>query len=349
MFKKSEHINIPVNTDLFMIENIFSGKSSKIIRVLLSRSSEAWRTRELASEANVSLGLVSIVTNKLIDMGFLVRDKSMRLKLRKEEELLKRWAAVYDLNKWSHRAYYAQGTLYELGTKLAETAKRNNLKYAFTGPFATDLLTHYIRSAEIHMYVTDEEAVRKIVNDLNLEIAEIGGNIIFLIAEDDLIFYGSRKITDNRVGYISIVSDIQLILDLYNYTDRAREAAERLLTKELAKKTEYTDLVKLAREYFERKGLIFEELPITTSDRRPDLVLFDPKTKSYMVVECKNSTAKIDAVDQLKSSVAFFGDNAKGVLIAPSITDAARKELKKANLEFKSLGVLEHGIHKRTS
>lgn len=220
-----------------MVRNIFAGKSSRVVRVLLSTPSKTWRLRELAVEANVSLGLASIVTNRLIDMGFLIRDRSLRLRLRKEEELLKRWGSVYDSSTWMHRAYYAQGTLYDIGRNLAETAKRHALKYAFTGPFATDLTTQYIRPAEIHMYVTSKNELEKIVNEQNLEIAEIGGNIIFLIADDESVFYGAREITDNRVGTVTVVSDIQLILDLYNYTDRTREAAERLLAKEFEQKS----------------------------------------------------------------------------------------------------------------
>lgn len=338
-----------MNTDLIMIRNIFAGKSARIIRVLLSKPSEAWTTRELASEASVSLGLVSMVTNKLIDLGFLVRDRSMRLKLRKEEELLRRWSSIYDLYEWSHSAYYSTGTLYEIATKLVAAAERNNLKYAFTGPFATDILTQYIRPAEIHIYVADENALRKIVDEVNLEIAEIGGNIIFLIAKDDSVFHGRRKITDDRVGEVFLVSDVQLILDIFNYTDRTREAAERLMAKTFARTPEHRDIVKLAREYFEQKGMISEEPRITASVPRPDVVLFDPMTKGYVIVECKNSLAKLDSVDQLKKVVSLFGTQAKGVLIAPSITNAAMEELRKAGLEFEPVEVIEHGLHKRTS
>ena len=351
-FKKSERINTSMNTDSTMVRNIFAGKSSRIIRVLLSKPSKPWRTRELASEAGVSLGLVSMVANKLIDMGFLVRDRSLRLKLRKEEELLRRWASLYNLNEWPHRAYYARGTLYEIGTRLVAATKISNLRYAFTGPFAADLLTRYIRSAEIHTYVTDKETVESIVNTLKLEIAEIGGNIIFLIADDDIVFYGLRRITDSRVGEASIVSDVQLILDLYNYTDRAREAAERLLAREFVLRSKHMDLVELTKEYFEQMGLVSVEPQAIALDRRPDFVLFDPKTETYMIGECKSSTAKLDSVHHLKSLVSTLrarGNKGKGVLVAPSITKAAMKELRNAGLEFEPMERIEYGLHKRGS
>jgi hypothetical protein len=345
-FKKSEHIYISLNKEFIMVRNIFAGKSTRIIRVLLSTPSKTWRVRELASEANVSLGLVSIVTNRLINMGFLVRDRSMRLKLRKGEELLRRWASFYDPDMWPRKAYYGRGTLYEIGRNLAETARRYGIKYAFTGPFATDLLTQYIRPAEIHMYVTGEGALRKIADDLNLEIAEIGGNVIFLITNDNSVFYGLRDITDNKVGTVSVVSDVQLILDLFNYTDRTREAAERLLTKELERKSREVNTIELVKRYFEQEGLVAEQVQTAGFRPRPDIILLDPKTQEYIVVECKNSIAKLDSVDQLKRAVSFFGEKAKGLLVAPSITNAAMKELKTAKLEFKSVEAVKRGLYK---
>jgi len=340
-FSKTEHINTSLNNDLIMVRNIFTGKSSRVVRVLLSKPTETWRTRELALEAKASLGTVSTVTNKLIDMGFLVRDRSMRLKLRKEEELLRRWASFYDPNVWPHKTYYAQGTVYEIGRALAITAKRYGLEYAFTGPFATDLLTQYIRPAEIHMYLMNEDDLKKVVDDLNLEIAEIGGNVIFLIAKDKSILYGFRNTTDDRVGTVSVVSDVQLVLDLFNLTDRTREAAERLLTKDFERKTQGMDLIELATRFFEQKGLIAEKTRTIDSASQPDIILFDPKTKEYILVECKSTTAKLEAVDQLKKAISSFPKKAKGVIVAPRITDAAMKELEKAQLTYESVEAIE--------
>ena len=216
-----------------MVRNPFVGKSSHIIRVLISNPQNKWTTRQLAAEAKVSLGLTSIITNDLIDMGFLIRERSMKLKLRREEELMKRWAAAYNSGMQKSKAYYSPGTLYEIGKRISEIAKKYPIKYAFTGSFATDLATQYIRPAEIRAYLSTENDMEKVVSGLYLEIAEIGGNIIFLVPEDEFVFYGARDVTDSRVGSVTIVSDLQLILDLYNDTDRTREAAQRLLTQKI--------------------------------------------------------------------------------------------------------------------
>jgi RecB family endonuclease NucS len=86
-----------------------------------------------------------------------------------------------------------------------------------------------------------------------------------------------------------------------------------------------------------------------TLDPPPDIVFVDPKTNTYVIVECKNSIAKLDAVDSLKKTLSSFGSRAKGILIAPSITNAAMKELSKAGLEFEPLERIEYGVYGKTS
>ena len=329
-----------------MVRSLFVGKSSHIIRVLVSNPQKKWTTRQLAAEAKVSLGLTSIVTNDLIDMGFLIRERSMKLKLRKEEELMKRWAAGYNSSMQKSKAYYSQGTLYEIGQRISEISKKYSIKYAFTGSFATDLATQYIRPAEIRAYLANENDMEKVVNALNLEIAEIGGNIIFLVPEDEFVFYGAREVTDSRVGSVTIVSDLQLILDLYNDTDRTREAAQRLLTRKYESKMHLDKTIEMVKEFFTTQGLVADRILSAEDHLEPDFIFRSPSTKELIAVELKTSTAKLDSVDSLKRAVLNLGPTSKGILVAPSITDAAKKELEKAKLQFEALGEIENGLHK---
>ncbi|MGO8807814.1 MAG: type IV toxin-antitoxin system AbiEi family antitoxin [Candidatus Bathyarchaeia archaeon] len=332
-----------------MVRNPFVGKSSHIIRVLISNPQNKWTTRQLAAEAKVSLGLTSIITNDLIDMGFLIRERSMKLKLRREEELMKRWAAAYNSGMQKSKAYYSPGTLYEIGTRISEIAKKYPIKYAFTGSFATDLATQYIRPAEIRAYLSTENDMEKVVSGLNLEIAEIGGNIIFLVPEDEFVFYGARDVTDSRVGSVTIVSDLQLILDLYNDTDRTREAAQRLLTRKYESKMRLDKTIEMVKEFFTTQGLVADRILSAGDHLEPDFIFRSPSTKELIAVELKTSTAKLDSVDSLKRAVLNLGPTSKGILVAPSITDAAKKELEKANLQFEPLEEIENGVHKTAS
>ena len=329
-----------------MVRNPFVGKSSHIIRVLILNPQKTWATRQLAAEAKVSLGLTSIITNNLIDMGFLIRERSTKLKLRKEEDLTKRWAAAYNSSIQKSKAYYSPGTLYEIGQRISEIAKEYSINYAFTGSFAADLATQYIRPAEVRAYFATENDMDKVVRALNLEIAEVGGNIIFFVPADEFIFYGTREVIDSRVGSVTIVSDLQLILDLYNDTDRTREAAERLLTRKYESKIRLDKMIEMVKEFFTAQGLVAERT-LSAEDRlKPDIIFRSPSKKELIAVELKTSTAKLDSVDSLKRAVLNLGPTSKGILVAPSITDAAKKELEKANLQFEPLEEIENGLHK---
>jgi RecB family endonuclease NucS len=187
------------------------------------------------------------------------------------------------------------------------------------------------------------------VEVLDLEIAEIGGNVIFLLPEDASVFYGAKEIRDIRVGLVTVVSDVQLILDLYNVTDRTREAAERILVKKYEGKLQEENLILMVKEFLGARGLITDRTRSAESQYGPDLIFCNPKTTELIAVEIKSSMAKLDSVDKLKKTVLRLGSGVKGVLVAPSITDAAMKELDKANLQFEPVEAMESGIHKATS
>jgi RecB family endonuclease NucS len=105
----------------------------------------------------------------------------------------------------------------------------------------------------------------------------------------------------------------------------------------------------MLKEFFGARGLITAEPKPAISQSGPDLIFLDPKTKELIAVEVKSSTAKLDSVEILKKHILYLGSRAKGVLVAPSITDTARKELEKANLQFEPLEAIESGVHKETS
>ena len=55
--------------------DVFSSKSSRLVRTLLAEKVRAWSQSELVAETQLSVGLVSRLTRHLHDEGFLHRDK----------------------------------------------------------------------------------------------------------------------------------------------------------------------------------------------------------------------------------------------------------------------------------
>ena len=63
------------------------------------------------------------------------------------------------------------------------------------------------------------------------------------------------------------------------------------------------------------------------------------KNGKKVVVEIKSEKADVDAVEQLKRYVNEIGGGARGILVAPEISDKAMFELRKSKLEFRRINV----------
>jgi RecB family endonuclease NucS len=107
--------------------------------------------------------------------------------------------------------------------------------------------------------------------------------------------------------------------------------------------------IETVKEFFETQGLVVDRLLTAENHSGPDFIFRSPSTKELIAVELKTSAAKLDSVDSLKRAVLNLGPTSRGILVAPSITDAAKKELEKANLQFEPLEEIENGVHKKAS
>src|SRR3972149_12198626 len=82
-----------------METNIFTRKSTRVLRVLLVSYRKDWNQRQLAREANVSHVLVHFVFKKLLEMKLATKNEQNRFVLTDPLGLLRKWASYhrYDL------------------------------------------------------------------------------------------------------------------------------------------------------------------------------------------------------------------------------------------------------------
>jgi hypothetical protein len=225
MFTKNEH---PLNSEhgLDRVANLFSKKSTDIIRVLLVNYPKTWTLRDLAKESGTALGYTSRVSNTLISQRLALRASARsELKLMAPEDLLKRWAT------YSHFVantvfvdYYTSEQ--DIGKFLRMLKDLNPGEYALTGLAGALLVEPFVRPTNTHIYIRKGSDAEKLTHELGLMPVEENGNVKFAIAPSDGIFYGAQEIDG-----ITVVSDIQLFVDLYNYPARGREAADELWKK----------------------------------------------------------------------------------------------------------------------
>lgn len=203
-------------------KNIFGPKASRILRCLLLNPGKAWTIRELASEAQVSVGYTHAVTAALIQNGYLVRNEVDRLELVDPIRLLKRWASYHQyITANSFLGYYTFEREVEL---LIDRLRHIQQKYALTSLSGTWLVAPNVRPVMVEAYVEDKNEAENIAEELQLKPIPREGNVRLVIPYDMGVFYKTQTITD-----VIVVSNIQLYVDLFNYPARGEEAALHVL------------------------------------------------------------------------------------------------------------------------
>lgn len=203
------------------LRSLYSPKAERVLRVLLNKPNEAWKTVELADEARVSLGQVSNVKKLLLDREWVGVEKPGFV-LTEPEQLLQEWKENYSFRRNKTRDLYLLKSTPQIESDISEYCRRKNLKYAFTGFSGAARFAPSVRYNRAMAYIeeTDEETI----TDLSLKDVSSGANVSLLTPYDDGVYYGSLNLSGSR-----IVSPVQAYLDVIGFRGRGEEAAQALL------------------------------------------------------------------------------------------------------------------------
>src|SRR6266849_1418894 len=207
------------------LRSIFAPKASRILRVLLEAPKTPWKVQDLAREARVSLGLTAKVKQRLLDLEF-AREEKDGLMLVGAQELIRQWGAVYSYLRNSVLDCYGTGDVPKLERQLSEYCREFNVRYGlafFSGAARVAPFSRYTRG---FAYVQKDPG--SVAKDLGWKPVPSGANVTLLTPFDDGLWYGAREINGE-----SVVSDVQLYLDLVNYKGRGEEAAHAILEQRL--------------------------------------------------------------------------------------------------------------------
>lgn len=208
--------------------NPFSDKASLIIRELISEYKKIRGVRELADLLELSPGYVSKMAGELERLGY-IQKSAAGIRLQNPKELLADWVAHYSVRDNRQHKYF----LSALGVDevINEIRKLDLQKsdYAFSAQAGANLVYQYASYDVVHVYVKDEEVHNSFADSLSLQSVDRRENLILMDPRyKKSVFYKSRKIQG-----ISVVSDLQLYLDLYHYPKRGREQAEKIFEEKL--------------------------------------------------------------------------------------------------------------------
>jgi len=207
------------------LRSVFSRKATRIIRVMLCNPKRLWKVQELAEETNVSLGLAFKVKERLLDLGY-GKVENRNVVLFRPQELLSKWADSYSFRKNTLYDCFSIKSVREIEQDLSTYCREKQISYAFTLFSGAALVAPFARYTRGFAYIKDN--IEDVVNSLGLKRVNSGANFTLMQPYDDGVFYGKREIKNSTV-----VSDIQLYLDLVGYKGRGEESAQFLLEQRI--------------------------------------------------------------------------------------------------------------------
>lgn len=207
----------PFKTNL---SSIYSPKSERILRVLLTYPYQPWKAIDLAKEAQVSLGMITQVGKKLIEEEWL-KKTPQGISLTQPKNLLADWTNNYTIKRNILNNYYSLKSLQDVEIAIAETCSSLNISYALTGFSACNRLAPMVRGQRAMIYISRD--IDLVAEKVGLKPVESGANIFLIQPYDVGVFWNAKPI-----GNLQISDPVQVYLDLKRYPGRGEEAADFL-------------------------------------------------------------------------------------------------------------------------
>ena len=204
------------------VKSLFSRKASRILRALLTETEKTWTQKNLSEKSETSIGLTNRLVKKLYELEYIDFDQNKTISIKNPSKLLDIWRESYSYKDNQIVGHYSPMSQNEFETRLLKyMEKRPEDQYAFTLFSGASLIAPYVRQAQTFFYfLGNEENLKK---EMDLKPVASGANVLILSPYDEGVFYAPQIISGRTV-----VSNVQLYLDLYNYKGRGREQAEHL-------------------------------------------------------------------------------------------------------------------------
>ena len=210
----------------YIMKNIFADKASLVLRKILQNPEKRWVVRDFTGSGGVSLGMSQEVLKAMAIKGYVERVKKgpdSYTVLTNKDKLISDWLKEYHFNLNTIDTYYSADK--NILKKFKRVLKED--QYALTLHTGANLITSFVRTEEIFIYMNLKDWEKDILDiRQRLELKELirGGNIHLIRPfYKNSVFFNTQKIKE-----YSVVSNLQLYLDLYNFQPRGREHAEYL-------------------------------------------------------------------------------------------------------------------------
>lgn len=206
------------------LKNIFADKASFVLRKMLRDPTKHWVVRDFTQTPGISVGLAQAVLEALDKRGCAQRiskGPDSYTILANADMLIEDWLKNYSFEFNTIDTYYSEDK--NILKKLIHFLSGKS--YALTSHIAANLLTSFVKTEDIFIYLKSSQwdnDVLALRQNLGLKQLVKGGNIHLIRPYyKTSVFFNTQTIK----GF-TIVSSLQLYLDLYNFRPRGQEHAE---------------------------------------------------------------------------------------------------------------------------
>lgn len=219
--------------------NPFSKRASIIPRTLCESFGKRLSLSAIANITSLSRGWISGVLTELTARGYATVDREGAA-LSNPVMMLRDWISEYKWTQNTSQQFVTPFETDEITTELQRTFEKLKITWALTlSAAAQQRLNQSAYNGVVHAYAYAEnlEIFRSALNRLHAEPVSDGGNLVLFCPP----YYGLATFIDaHKSEHATVVSDVQLLLDLAHFPVRGAELAETLVRSRLAKQFDLT-------------------------------------------------------------------------------------------------------------
>src|SRR4030066_183910 len=174
------------------MKNIFADKASLVLRKMLQNPERKWVVRDFTGHEGISLGMSQEVLKAMEKKGYIERVKkgpNSYTILANKKKLISNWLEEYSFDQNIMDTYYSANK--NILNKFRKVLKEN--QYALTLHTGANLITSFVRTEEIFIYMNLKDWKKAILDIILEEVVEYKKKGYFIDISKNIKKYFERK------------------------------------------------------------------------------------------------------------------------------------------------------------
>jgi hypothetical protein len=205
------------------LSSLYSPKTERVLRVLLTSPNRGWKTVALAQEADISLGMITHIRRRLADEEWAEK-LNVGFRLTDPESLLVDWVDHFDFSRNEKSEFITEDPLPEIEGRIARICSDKHIDYALTGISASNRYRAEVSTDNSMFYISKD--IPEVAQQAGLVPVSRQGNVTLIEPYDGGVLWQTETHQDMRIA-----TPIQVYLDLHQQGGMGEKAAVSFLAE----------------------------------------------------------------------------------------------------------------------